>query len=190
MVNAPALAEDCVELQQACEEVICTVVDIIAYWCDAPDALRTLGALPQEVYALSLRTRLQQAAVVLRYSEAASAALWRELEQRDENEDQWTFEEEQNTIGRLGRVSPGASCALLLEAFKEIVGALQGARSEAETDYCEEQLYWLVTYIKHFVSDFDSDEVPLAFLELEQNPDYPLLRFMDCAVRQASACEP
>lgn len=190
MVNAPALAEDCVELQQACEEVICTVVDIIAYWCDAPDALRTLGALPQEVYALSLRTRLQQAAVVLRYSEAASASLWRELEQRDENEDQWTFEEEQNTIGRLGRVSPGESCALLLEAFKEIVGALQGARSEAETDYCEEQLYWLVTYIKHFVSDFDSDEVPLAFLELEQNPDYPLLRFMDCAVRQASACEP
>ncbi|KAM7454095.1 hypothetical protein BLSTO_05149 [Blastocystis sp. subtype 1] len=180
IVNAPALAEDCVELQQAGEEVVCTVVDIISYWCDTPETLRTLGTLPQEVYALSLRTRLQLAAVVLRYSEAASEALWRDLEQRDENEDQWTFEEEQDAIGRLGRVSPGDSCALLLEAFKEVAGALAGARSEAETDYFEEQLYWLVTFIKHFVSDFDCDEVPLAFLELEHNSDYPLLHFMDC----------
>ena len=189
IVNAPALAEDCVELQQAGEEVVCTVVDIISYWCDTPETLRTLGTLPQEVYALSLRTRLQLAAVVLRYSEAASEALWRDLEQRDENEDQWTFEEEQDAIGRLGRVSPGDSCALLLDAFKEVAGALAGARSDAETDYFEEQLYWLVTFIKHFVSDFDCDEVPLAFLELEHNSDYPLLHFMDCVVRVRSARE-
>ena len=70
-----------------------------------------------------------------------------------------------------------------------MAGALAGARSEAETDYFEEQLYWLVTFIKHFVSDFDCDEVPLAFLELEHNSDYPLLHFMDCVVRVRSVRE-
>ena len=46
-----------------------------------------------------------------------------------------------------------------------------------------------MTFIKHFVSDFDCDEVPLAFLELEHNSDYPLLHFMDCVVRVRSARE-
>lgn len=189
-MNTPALADDCVELQQECEEVVCMVVDVISYWCDTPEILNTVGDLPQRVYALSLETRLQLAAIVLRYSEEASEALWRDLEQRDENEDQWTFEEEQDAIGHLGRVKPGDSCTLLVDTFKRILTSLQSSHNEAELDYYEEQLYWLITYIKHFVSDFDSDEVPLAFVEIEQNPDYPLLQFMDTIVAASSVPHP
>lgn len=171
--------EDCVELMRGYEEVISTAMDIISYWCDTPELCSTIHVIPKEVYALSLSSRLRISSIVLRYSDEAGEAVWKELEDRDKNEDEWTFEEEQDAIGHIGRIFPGETCDLLAQTFTSLVTSLETTRNEAEASVYQEQLYWVLVFIKHFVSDYDSDETPLAFMDINTDPNYPLLGFMD-----------
>lgn len=179
VVETPEFIEDCVELMHGYEEVISTAMDIVSYWCDSPDLKATIHVIPKEIYSMSLSTRLRVSSIVLRYSDEAGESVWKELEQRDENEDEWTFEEEQDVIGHIGRLFPGETCDLLAQTFSSLVDKLGVVNNEAEASVYQEQLYWVLIYIRHFISDYDSDETPIAFMEMEGNPDYPLLQFMD-----------
>lgn len=182
-MTSPSLVEDSVDLQQGCEEVLATALEIISYWCDNQDLLSTIGDLPQHVYAASLETRMHVATQVLRYSDTMGERVWRELEARDENEDQWTFEEEQDTVGRIGRVTAGPTCEFLLRVFEGLINSMENCRNEGESDLLQEQVYWVLVYVKHFISDFDCEEIPIAFTAITSDPQYPLLLFMDVWVQ-------
>ena len=121
---------------------------------------------------------MRVATQVLRYSDTMGERLWRELEARDENEDQWSFEEEQDTVGRIGRVTAGTTCNLL-RVFEGLLDSMEHCRNEGESDLLQEQVYWVLVYVKHFISDFDCDEVPIAFTSIITDSQYPLLLFMD-----------
>lgn len=161
------------------EEVISTVMDILSYWCDSPELKNTLQSLPREVYSLSLSSRFNLSRLVLHYSEESNESVWKELEEKDQNEDEWTVEEEQDQIGHIGRVFPGETCNILSQVFSSLVEKLSQPLNEAELSVYQEQLYWTLVYIRHFISDYDTDEVPIAFEEMEGNANYPLLQFMD-----------
>ena len=184
IIQTPSLADDCVDLLQSCEEVIGEVLDIVSYWCDSDSIRPTLGDFPIQVYSICLHTRLEMSVLVLRYSsdEAGNETLWKELEQRDQNEDNWTFNEEQSTIGRVGRWYPSETCTLLVNVMNDICNQLKQCSNESLMNVLEEKLYWLIIYIDHFVSDYDSTEIPLQFEAIQSTPDYPLLSFMDVCV--------
>ena len=179
MVTEPSLLEDSVDLQQGCEEVINTALEIVSYFCDSEIILPTIADLPHYVYCATLKARMQVAVQVFRYSEAAGEKAWKELEARDQNEDQWTFEEEQDVIGQIGRVNAGDTCNYLVQVFEDLIKQMEQCQSEEESDLLQEQAYWVLVYVKHFVSDFDCDEIPIAFSSLTTDPHYPLLQFMD-----------
>ena len=179
-MESPEYLEDCVELMRGYEEVISTTMDIISFWCDSPELQNTIHVIPKEVYALCLSSRLRVCSIVLRYSDEAGEAVWKELEDRDKNEDEWTFEEEQDVIGHIGRIFPGETCDLLAQTFTNLVTSLENTQNEAEASVYQEQLYWVLVFIKHFVSDYDSDETPIAFTDINTDMNYPLLGFMDC----------
>ena len=111
----------------SCEEVIGEALDIIAYWCGNESIQPTLADLPSQIYAVCFRTRLESAVLVLKYSEdeRGNAQVWKELEQRDENEDNWTFDEEQSLIGQLGRWNASESCNLLAGVMNELLTQLK-----------------------------------------------------------------
>ena len=60
---------------------------------------------------------------------------------------------------------------------------MEHCRSEEESDLLQEQAYWVLVYVKHFISDFDCDEVPMAFTSITTDSQYPLLLFLDVWVR-------
>ena len=179
VVTEPALLEDSIDLQQGCEEVLNTALEIISYFCDSEAILPTIGDLPHYIYIATLKTRMQVAIQVLRYSDEMGEKVWKELEARDENEDQWTFEEEQDVVGRIGRVNAGETCNYLIQTFEGLIDQMEHCQSEAESDLLQEQVYWVLVYVKHFISDFDCEEVPIAFAAIASDPQYPLLQFMD-----------
>ena len=168
----------------SCEEVIGEALDIIAYWCGNESIQPTLADLPSQIYAICFHTRLESAVLVLKYSEDehGNERVWKELEQRDENEDNWTFDEEQGLIGQLGRWNPSESCNLLAGVMTDLLNQLKQQPNETLLNVLEEKLYWLLVFIDHFVADYDSTEIPLQFEAIQTTPDYPLLAFLDHCV--------
>lgn len=184
VIQSPALSDFCVDLMNSCEEVIGEALDVVAYWCGNESIQPTLADLPSQIYAICFRTRLNAAVLVLKYSEdeRGNAQVWKELEQRDENEDNWTFDEEQSLIGQLGRWNASESCHLLASTMTDLLEQLKQQPNEATLDVLEEKLYWLMVFVDHFVADFDSTEIPLQFEAIQSSPDYPLLAFLDLCV--------
>ena len=184
IVQSPSLSDFCVDLMASCEEVIGEALDIIAYWCGNESIQPTLADLPSQIYAVCFHTRLESAVLVLKYSEdeRGNAQVWKELEQRDENEDNWTFDEEQSLIGQLGRWNASESCTLLAGVMNELLTQLKQQPNESVLNVLEEKLYWLMVFIDHFVADYDSTEIPLQFEAIQSSPDYPLLAFLDLCV--------
>ena len=60
-------------------------------------------------------------------------------------------------------------------------------RREEDAYELQEQLYWVFVAIKHFVSDFDSEELPIAFADAGGAPSPALLSFLDAVVGVAAS---
>ena len=124
---------------------------------------------------------------LLRLYDAEETPVGRDLGDTDDNEDEWAAEEEQDTIGHIGRTAPEQTATLLFHTLEQPATATLACRRGEDAYELQEQLYWVFVAIKHFVSDFDSEELPIAFADAGGAPSPALLSFLDAVVGVAAS---
>lgn len=182
MVTQPELVDDCVYLQDRFDEALSVGYEVVSYLGESPVFAGAVGDLTFPVYESSLKTRLQVSVRLLRLYDASETPAGRDLIDKDDNEDVWAVEEEQDTIGHIGRTAPELTANLLFNTLDQLAKATVACRCEEDAYELQEQLYWVVTSIKHFVSDFDSEELPIAFANASGVPSPAILSFLDAVV--------
>ena len=93
----------------------------------------------------------------------------------------------EDTIGHIGRTAPEQTATLLFHTLEQLATATLACRREEDAYELQEQLYWVFVAIKHFVSDFDSEELPIAFADAAGAPSPALLSFLDAVVGVAAS---
>ena len=174
-------------LRDRFDEALSVGYEVVCYLGESPVFAGAVADLTFPVYESSLKSRLQVSVRLLRLYDAEETPVGRDLVDKDDNEDEWAAEEEQDTIGHIGRTAPEQTATLLFHTLEQLATATLACRREEDAYELQEQLYWVFVAIKHFVSDFDSEELPIAFADAAGAPSPALLSFLDAVVGVAAS---